>query len=199
MSRHPRSWSASGFYHVVARGNNRNPIFRHDTDRSRYLQFLAMALASHRVQLFHYCLMSNHVHLLFQTPTPTALSQTMHELQRRYWFHVRREYKISGHLWQGRYHSFPIEEDSYLLECGRYIERNPLPAQMVTELALYPWSSYLYYAYGKEREVDLSISPGYLAMGTTPSVRQEAYRTYVTTTRPYDIAMTKQLTEAIGV
>lgn len=195
MGRKPRAWSESGFYHVTARGNNRQRLFRKESDSSFYLSLCAAALAAYDVQLHHYCLMPNHVHLLPRASTPEKLVRFMHQVQRRYWFHMRRKYRLSGHLWQGRYHSFSIESESYLLEAGRYIERNPLQAGMVNDLADYPWSSYRWYASGKTVEVTLTPSPGYLAMGETPAARQNAYRLYVSTNRPYDLAMSRKLAE----
>ena len=195
MGRKPRAWSENGFYHVVARGNNRQRVFREEEDYPFYLRLCAAALASYDAQLYHYCFMPNHVHLLLGTSSPEKLVRFMHQIQRRYWFHMRRKYRFSGHLWQGRYHSFPIETESYLLECGRYIERNPLQAALVPEVGDYSWSSYPWYAYGKSREMVLTPSPGYLAMGTNDENRRQAYRDYITTDRPYDQAFHQKLPE----
>lgn len=195
MGRKPRIWSESGFYHVIARGNNRQRVFREEEDHSFYLRLCAAALAAYDTHLHHYCLMPNHVHLLLRASTPEKLVRFMHQVQRRYGFHMRRKYRLFGHLWQGRYHSFPVESESYLLEAGRYIERNPLQSGMVTDLADHPWSSYRWYAFGKPGEITLTPSPGYLDMGTIPSARQEAYRLYVSTNRPYDLAMSRKLAE----
>lgn len=199
MGRTPRRPSATGYYHVVTRGNNRQRIFREAADYQRYLRLLATTLAPTGGHLAHYCLMPNHTHLLLTITTVTALSQLMHELQRRYWFAVRRTYALTGHLWQGRFHSFPIEDDGYLLEAARYLERNPLHARLVTDLADYPWSSYPYYAEGQTREVVLTPSPGYEALGLTPAARQAAWRQYVTADRPYDAAVHQTIQEAARV
>ncbi len=195
MGRNARAWSETGLYHVVARGNNRQKVFRETTDYVYYLRLLAVSASTHQTQLHHYCLMPNHVHLLLRARNPQELSGTLHHLQRRYWFYMRRTYRISGHLWQGRYHSFSIESESYLLEAGRYIERNPLQAGMVTALETYPWSSYPSYAYGKTGEIPLAPSPVYNTFGTSPETRQEAYRHYVLTNRPYDLAVSKTLSK----
>ncbi len=194
MGRKRRVWSDSGFYHVVARGNNRQRVFREEKDYSCYLRLCAAALASYDVQLYHYCLMPNHIHLLLGVSSPEKLVRFMHQIQRRYWFHMRTTYRFSGHLWQGRYHSFPIETESYLLECGRYIERNPLQAALVAGVE-YPWSSYAWYANGESREVELTFSSGYLAMGKDEEARRQAYRDYVMADRPYDQAFHEKLQE----
>ena len=200
MGRQPRRWSESGFYHVVTRGNARQRLFHDEDDYRHYLRLTIVALTAATAALYHYCLMPNHTHVLLGVPQPELLSRAMHQLQRRYFFHMRRKYRLTGHLFQGRYHSFPIESDSYLLECGRYIERNPLQAGLVSDVADYLWSSYPWYASGRSREVVLTPSPSYLAMGETPQARQAAYRPYVSTTRPYDRAMSQHLSEAtVGV
>lgn len=199
MGRTPRRPSATGYYHVVARGNNRQRVFRAPADYQSYLRLLATAVAPTPGHLAHYCLLPNHVHLLLAMPTVTALSQTLHEVQRRYWFAVHRTYALSGHLWQGRFHSFPIEDDGYLLECARYIERNPLHARLVADPADYPWSSYLFYARGQAREIVLTPAPGYDVLGPTPAARQTAWRQYVTTERPYDAAIHQTVQEAARV
>jgi putative transposase len=96
------------------------------------------------------------------------------------WFN-RKNGKV-GHLWQDRFKSAVVERDSYLLECGRYVERNPLRAGMVEDLKEYLWSSYRIYAYGK---VD-GITDGheiYEAMGKENRARQKAYREYVCSNR----------------
>jgi len=151
MGRGPRKTSATGYYHVVTRGNQRQPVFRAEADYGVYCEFVTDAVRSFSVQVAHFCLMPNHVHLLVQTDAREALSRAMHQLQRRYWFYWRRSVGLSGHLWQGRFHSFPIDSEAYLLEAARYIERNPLEAQLIPTLEAYPWSSYRVYIGGHPR------------------------------------------------
>lgn len=132
MGRRPRRPSATGYYHLVTRGNQRQVVFRERDDYAAYCHLLETALARFPLHLAHFCLMPNHSHLLVQAAAVAPLSQAMHQLQRRYWFYAKRRYGLSGHLWQGRYHSFPIEDEACLLEAARYIERNPLEARLVT-------------------------------------------------------------------
>ena len=117
----------------------------------------------------------------------------MHLLQRRYWWHVRRSASMSGHLWQGRYHSFPIETEAYVLEAARYIERNPLEAGLVSELLAFPWSSYGAYAAGQASPLPLHPTPVYIALGTEPAARHQCYRRFVETPQPYDKSMRRNL------
>jgi len=194
MGRRPRLPSETSYYHVVTRGNRREAVFRAAEDYTTYCALLPEALSPHAVSLAHFCLMPNHVHLLVQAPELAKLSAAMHQLQRRYWFYVRRQYGWTGHLWQGRFHSFPIEAESYLLEAARYIERNPLEAHLVTVLEDYPWSSYRYYVNGQPSALPLAPTPPYDALGSSPAARQRAYRQFVETPQPYDRSMRRKLT-----
>mgnify|MGYP001558251488 FL=1 len=128
-------------YHLITRGNNRMKVFHTDEDFRFYLELIAKYKALHPVLLYHYCLMSNHIHLLGKVIQAGNLKKFMQGLNQSYSNYYKRVYKHSGHLWQGRYKSFLIQKDSYLLECGRYIERNPLRAKMVEDPKDWPWSS----------------------------------------------------------
>ena len=193
MGRRPRTVSKTGYYHVVTRGNRRARVFQQPADYTTYQTLLHDACQAWAVQVAHFCLMTNHVHLLLGTQSLTALSRAMHQIQRRYWFYVRRQYGWTGHLWQGRYHSFPIEDEAYLLEAARYIERNPLEAKLVAQLEDYPWSSYPSYVSGQPAPISLTPTPTYEALGTMAAARQQVYRRFVETPQPYDRSMRRKL------
>lgn len=196
MGRRPRPVSETGYYHIVTRGNQRQRVFREATDYAAYLQLLGVALASHGVALAHFCLMPNHTHLLLQAPEADAVSRALHQLQRRYWFYHRRSSGLTGHLWQGRFHSFPIADEAYLLTAARYIERNPLEARLILQLREYPWSSYPHYALGAPAPVPLTPPPTYDALADTALSRQQAYRRWVETAQPFDRSMRRTLQTA---
>ena len=193
MGRHPRQASETGYYHVVTRGNRRQPIFHQADDYRVYCEVTRTACEAHAIRLAHFCLMPNHTHLLVWAAELSQLSQAMHQLQRRYWFYTRRQYRLTGHLWQGRFHSFPIESEAYLLEAARYIERNPLEAKLSPGLEAYPWSSYHVYARNQPAPIPISPTPMYEALGSTPAARQQAYRAFVETPQPYDRSMRQKL------
>ena len=193
MGRHPRQLSETGYYHVVTRGNRCQVVFRQTVDYAAYCDLVHEAYAAHAVRLAHFCLMPNHTHLLAWAEELQPLSQAMHQLQRRYWFYVRRAYHLTGHLWQGRFHSFPIESEAYLLEAARYIERNPLEAKLVTRLQDYLWSSYRVYATDQLTPIPVTPTPMYEALGPAPIARQQAYRVFVETPQPYDRSMRQKL------
>ena len=100
------------------------------------------------------------------------------------WGVRKTPHKYWGHVWQGRYKSPRWQRKAYYLEAGRYIERNPLRAKLVTELKAYPWSSYGYYAFGQTNPL-VDEDPYYANLGATPTAQQQAYRDFVRLETPY--------------
>jgi putative transposase len=160
------------------RGHNRETVFADDDDRRHFLNLLARDQERFPWRLYHYCLMSNHFHLLVQLQEPKNLSLLVAGLLRSYVHYFNRRYGFCGHLWQGRFKSPAIEVERYLLSCGRYIERNPVEAGMVEAAWQYPWSSCRHYALG-EPDALLADNPWYDAYATTPEQRQERWRLFL--------------------
>ena len=185
MPRKPRQLVDGGCYHLIARGNNRCCVFADDDAFRYFLNCLGRLKKRHQAKLYHYCLMSNHIHLLLEITSGEELPKLMQKLLQGYgrWHQKRRAY--IGHVWQGRYKSPLITRESYFLEAGRYIERNPLRADMVSDLREYSWSSYRYYAHGVDDDL-VDTDPYYPQLGRTASARQEAYRQFVRIASPYD-------------
>jgi len=126
MPRNPRVLTDDGYYHLLARGNNRLFLFAVPEGFATFRRLLARAKVRYPWRLFHYCLMANHLHLLGQVTRGSDLPKLMQFLLFEYSRWDRRQTGDLGHLWQGRYKSLLIATESYLLECGRYIERNPV-------------------------------------------------------------------------
>ncbi|MBI2256566.1 MAG: transposase [Proteobacteria bacterium] len=161
--------------HVIQRGNNREPIFFDDEGYQLYLGWLGEAAVANAVRIHAYVLMTNHVHLLLSPSDADGLPRMMQSLGRRYVGHVNRAYCRTGTLWEGRYRAAPIEADSYLLACQRYIELNPVRARMTRRPGDYPWSSYGAHGDG-ESDALLSDHPLYLGLGAETAARTRAYR-----------------------
>ncbi|MEE9912919.1 MAG: transposase [Deltaproteobacteria bacterium] len=125
MSRPLRIQYPDAYYHVTCRGNERREIFRDSEDRSAFLRLLTRSVEVFEVHLLAYALMPNHFHLLVRTPK-SNLSEFMRHFNISYTGSFNRTYDRSGHLYQGRYKSFLIDADNYLLEVSRYIHLNPL-------------------------------------------------------------------------
>lgn len=128
-------------WHVTSRGNERRDIFRDDQDRRLFLRLLARAVARHRWRLHAFVPMTNHHHLLVETPEPN-LSRGMHEINGAYAQKFNRRHERIGHLLQGRFKGILVGKESHLLELVRYIVLNPVRAGLADDPAAWPWSSY---------------------------------------------------------
>jgi REP element-mobilizing transposase RayT len=141
IARPPRIEVENGLYHVVARGNERKTIYRDDTDRERFLEIVGIVVARYGWRVLTYCLMSNHYHLLVQTPRAN-LARGMRQLNGVYAQSFNRRHGRDGHLFQGRYSAVLVQADGHLRSAVRYIVRNPLRAGMCEQLEEWRWSSH---------------------------------------------------------
>lgn len=141
MARPLRIEFEGAVYHVTARGNARDDIYLSDADREIFLDTLAHVVDRFGWICHAYCLMSNHFHLMIETPQAN-LSRGMRQLNGLYTQRFNREHHRVGHVFQGRFKSIVADKDAYLLELSRYIVRNPVAAGMVDDVADWPWSSY---------------------------------------------------------
>ena len=149
MTRPLRIESADTFYHVLSRGNEGRRIFQADRDYLHFLELLEEFSERFEVEVWSYVLMVNHYHLLLRTRRAN-LSRAMQWLGVAYstWFNAK--HRRAGHLFQGRFKSFLIEEEDYLVRLALYIHRNPLRAGLAERLAQYRWSSYAALAYDRK-------------------------------------------------
>jgi REP-associated tyrosine transposase len=127
-------------HHLTQRGNNRQDVFFVDEDRKTYLRFLAQQSRRHGAAILGYCLMTNHVHLIVIPRKTDALAKAIGRTHWLYAQYVNRLHRRSGHLWQSRFYSNPLDEPHCLLAM-RYVERNPIRAGLCRIARRYPWSS----------------------------------------------------------
>lgn len=127
-------------HHVIQRGNNRQDVFFVDDDRRAYLEFLAAEAERHRLAILAYCLMTNHVHLVVVPHGERSLAAAVGRTHWLYSQYVNRLHNRTGHLWQNRFYSSPLEETHTQRAC-LYVERNPVRARMVRQPWRYAWSS----------------------------------------------------------
>jgi len=175
MARLPRFFVPDTPLHVIQRGNNRSPLFFEPVDYVQYLDWLKEAARGHGCAIHAYVLMPNHVHLLVTPDQPTSLPKMFQSLGRRYVQYVNAKYQRTGTLWEGRYRATVIESEAYLLTCCRYIELNPVRADMVPHPREYVWSSYRFHALGRSNPL-LTAHGLYQQLGRTAAARQQAYR-----------------------
>jgi putative transposase len=141
MARPLRICIPNGVYHVIARGNERAPIYRDDADRFRFLRTLARVVDRFGWHCHAYCLMGNHYHLVVETPRPN-LPTGMQQLNGGYAQGFNERHHRCGHVFQARYRSILVEKDSHLLALCRYVVLNPVRAGLCPGPAAYYWSSY---------------------------------------------------------
>ena len=128
-------------YHALNRGNNRARVFHDDDDYHDFVRLLRQACARQPMRLLGFCLMPNHFHAVLWPQGDGAMGPWMQWLLTAHVHGYRKRYRGSGHVWQGRFKAFPIEQDEHLLTVLRYVERNPLRANLVERVESWPWSS----------------------------------------------------------
>ena len=141
MARPLRLELAGGLYHVTSRGDGREDIYLDDSDRAVWLEVFAQVCARFNWVCHAWCQMSNHYHLVIETPEAN-LAEGMRQLNGVYTQRFNRRHGRVGHVFQGRYKAILVERDAYLLELARYVVLNPVRAGMVVGPQDWPWSSY---------------------------------------------------------
>ncbi len=178
MTRPLRLEFPGAVYHLTARGDRREDIFLDEADRQAFLGLLAKEIRQQRWHLYAYCLMSNHYHLLVETPEGNLVAG-MRRLNGVYTQAFNRRHDRDGHVLQGRYKSILVDKDGYLLELARYIVLNPVRANMVKRTEDWPWSSYAATA-GKTPAPDwLQADWIVKQFGENPAAARQAYRRFV--------------------
>jgi putative transposase len=179
MPRTARASQGGYSYHVLNRGNARADVFHHDGDYQAFVDLMAEASLRVPMRILAYCLMPNHFHLGLWPAEDGALSHWMHWLMTTHARRYQRRYDSSGHIWQGRFKAFPIEEDDHLLVVLRYIERNPLRAKLVEQAEDWSWSSLKWLGNPAAAPVRLDIGSVPRGREWTSGVNSVAYETEV--------------------
>ena len=178
MPRQARQAAADIPWHIIQRGHDRHACFFADGDYQFYLHHLKEQASQHGCSVHAYVLMTNHVHMLVTPDTREGVSLMIKNLSQRYVQYINRAYERSGTLWEGRFRSCLTLSDSYALACYRYIELNPVRANMVELPIDYRWSSYSANAEGRANSLVTPHSV-YLALGTDNLARRRRYRALV--------------------
>ncbi|MBC7349968.1 MAG: transposase [Candidatus Aminicenantes bacterium] len=134
-------------HHIIQRGNRNQKVFFSDKDKSLYLDILRFNATKHKMQVWCYCLMYNHIHLIAVPERVDSLARAIAETHRKYTYMINIRHNWKGFLFQGRFSSFPMDE-AYLYCCARYVERNPVRAGLVNLAEEYAWSSARAHVFG---------------------------------------------------
>jgi putative transposase len=140
MARMARAIAPGLPHHVTQRGNRRQPTFFNEEDYQAYLELMSEWCKARQVDIWAYCLMPNHIHLIAVPKEKESLTLAVGEAHRRYTRRINFREGWRGHLWQGRFSSF-IMDQNHLLACTKYIEMNPVRAGLVKRARYWPWSS----------------------------------------------------------
>jgi putative transposase len=164
-------------YHVINRGNARQPVFFDDGDYLAFLKAIGDLKQRKPFELYGYCLMTNHIHLLLR-PRGASISRIVQSLLVSHTQRYHRCHGTCGHVWQGRFKSPVIQDDDHLLCVLRYIEANPLRAKIVRKAGNYRWSSFAAHGDGKPDEL-LDPIAAYEALAVRPATRQRRWTSHV--------------------
>jgi putative transposase len=175
MPRKPRFIIPDVPVHIVQRGHSRDPVFFEDADYLAYLSWLKTGTERYHCAIHAYVLMTNHIHILATPRDTDSITRMMQYVGRHYVPYINHTYGTSGSIWEGRYKASLVQDEQYLLTCMRYIELNPVRADMVRSPAHYRWSSYRANGQGK---VDPLVTPHtiYLSLSKNIEQRCEAYK-----------------------
>ena len=158
MPRVARKKSVSGIYHIIIRGINRQSLFEENEDRVRFIQTILKYREVCEYQLYAYCLMGNHLHMLLREGRE-PIETIMRRIGGSYVLWYNKKYDRVGYLFQDRFRSEPIEDDTYFLTVLRYIFQNPVKAGLVTKVQNYLWTNYMDYIEGSNRtDIDFALS-----------------------------------------
>ena len=207
MARPLRIQFENAYYHVTCRGNARQNIFSSDADRNAFLDLLGRSSEIYQTEILAYVLMGNHFHLLVKTPLGN-LQEFMRHFNISYTGWYNRRHRRSGHLYQGRYHSFLIDADNYLKEVSRYIHLNPVKTKKAgakdgaargKALRSYAWSSYPGYAYPRLRKTFLRVTEVLDYFGGDTSSGRRSYVRYVEQGLAVDLENPLELGKGHGI
>jgi putative transposase len=185
-----RQLARDAAYHVMSRGHNRQAIFADPDDVRYFLGLLDRYRRRFGFRLYHYCVLSNHFHLLLQPEDPRRLSSLLAGLLLAYARYCNGRHGFVGHLFQGRFRSPLVQRDGYWLSCGRYIERNPLEVGLVDDPWHYPWSSARVYAL-REPDPLVTEDPCYTELSPDLARRQRLWREFLLGDDPREEAVRK--------
>lgn len=178
MGRPIRYEKPGAVYHIISRGNNGSDVFKTDRDKESFLETLVRTLIKHHFLLHAYCVMTNHYHLLVETPRAN-LSQGMHSLNSSYARRYNLSRGLKGHVFEDRFSSFMVGDYDYFMKAARYIVLNPVKARIVDHPSLYPWSNYRFTSGLRDRPEVVCVDQTYSVFTQDTDLAQYLYTVFV--------------------
>lgn len=179
MPRAQRLNQAGLLHYVISKGNAGMSLFKDREDHLQYISLLKDAITQSPLHLYNYLLMGNTIHLLVKTAEDGALSKAMEFVTREYAKYFNAKYNSAGHVFQGRFKSFTVQDEEFYFPCSRYIDMNPVKAQLVGDVKDYEWSGYKTLALGEKGHIQLEKHALYEKLGQSETERRLVYRTLV--------------------
>jgi putative transposase len=161
-------------YHIYNRSHGKISIFRSNEDFEHFRNLLMTYSTKFTMKIYHWVIMPNHFHLLLEIETPESISAFMAGLAKAYSRYHHKAYSASGYLWQGRFKLQPVQKERYLTACGRYIERNPVRADLVCQPFEYPYGSARFYCLGESDGITTE-DPTYSELSPESTGKRKAY------------------------
>lgn len=171
MGRPWREEYQGGIYHVIARGNNKEYIFKDSIDKGYFIKQLKEAVADMNYRIFGYVLMDNHYHIIIQT-IGKNLQEIMHQINNKYSKYFNAKYKRVGHVFQGRYKAIMVQDERYLIGLLRYVHQNPIQGNLCKAVEEYKWSSDVFYRKGISGFVNVDIVLKMLNVERAEAIKQ---------------------------
>lgn len=150
MPRIPRILPPDAMLHLIGRSNNKMILFKNSDDFTQFRRTILKFITNQNIFIHNYVFMHTHFHILAWIDDTASLAKTMKSILVSYNHYYRRRYGFHGHLWHSRFRTVVIETETHWAACGRYIELNPVRANICRQPKKFPWSSYHHYAFGKE-------------------------------------------------
>ena len=176
MARDWRMEYKGGFYHVIARGNNKEYIFKNDVDKDYLIKQIKEYKEGMGFRIYGYVLMDNHYHFIIQT-MDKKLQEIMHGINNKYSKYFNNKYKRVGHVFQSRYKAILIQDERYLISLIRYLHRNPIRAKMCEKVENYEWSSDVFYRKNIAGFIEINIILEMLSQDRAQAIK--LYREYM--------------------
>ncbi len=198
MPRPVRIQQAGYVQHITCKGNDGQVLFKDKTDRQEYLRFLDYARNFYPLKVYNFCLMDNHIHLLVEPKEDGSLSRVMESVTKEYAKYFNKKYGRSGHVFQGRYKNFLVQTERYFFACSRYIDLNPVKANLVTNPKEYMWSGHSELISGAKGVFKVDQHVLYESLGSNDFERQIAYRTLVLSYQGEDLDLLNKRAGILG-